>query len=146
MFASEITSLQQTLTHISLEYIQGDTTDANVLQSCNLSTFDHIIVLCMPNLPIQVADTKTLITLLHLRNFAKESGTHLNIVSEMLDVKNRDLAVVTKADDFIVSDRLVSLFLTQLAKNKHLQNVFSDLFQAKGSEIYIKPMEDYIIP
>ena len=38
----------------------------------------------------------------------------------MLDVRNRELAEVTQADDFIVSDKLVSLMLAQVSENKDL--------------------------
>ena len=58
---------------------------------------------------IQEADAKTLICLLHLRDISNKTGKSLSIVSEMLDNKNRVLAEVTKADDYIVSDRLISL-------------------------------------
>jgi hypothetical protein len=68
----------------------------------------------------------------------------LSITSEMLDVQNRDLATVTQADDFIVSERLVSLVLAQLAENKALALVFADLLNADGSEIYLKPVSDYV--
>ena len=37
--------------------------------------------------------------------------------SEMLDLRNRALAEVTRADDFIVSARLVSLLMAQVAEN-----------------------------
>ena len=62
----------------------------------------------------------------------------------MLDIRNRELAEVTKADDFIVSDELISLLMSQIAENKNLMRVFEDLFNAEGSEIYLKPMSDYI--
>ena len=50
----------------------------------------------------------------------------------MLDLRNRALAEVTRADDFIVSDRLVSLLLSQVAENRHLKAVFDDLFDPGG--------------
>lgn len=62
----------------------------------------------------------------------------------MLDLRNRDLAEVTKADDFIVSDKLISLLMSQVSENKYLMSVFEDLFDADGSEIYLKPISDYI--
>jgi hypothetical protein len=49
----------------------------------------------------------TLITLLHLRDIGQQSGKTFSIVSEMLDARNRQLAEVTQADDFIISDRLI---------------------------------------
>ena len=62
----------------------------------------------------------------------------------MLDVRNRELAEVARADDFIVSDRLVSLMLAQLAENRRLAAVFADLFDPEGAELYLKPVEDYV--
>jgi hypothetical protein len=64
----------------------------------------------------------------------------------MLDSRNRELAEVTRADDFIVSDRLVSLMLAQVSENKDLAAVFEDLFDPEGSELYLKPAGDYVEP
>ena len=64
----------------------------------------------------------------------------------MLDVRNRELAEVTQADDFIVSDKLISLMLAQVSENKDLNAVFDDLFDPDGSEIYLKPAADYVAP
>ncbi|MCC6562040.1 MAG: hypothetical protein IT478_11825 [Xanthomonadales bacterium] len=36
--------------------------------------------------------------------------------------------------------------LAQLSENKHLEKVFRVLFSAEGSEIYIRPIGDYIRP
>lgn len=89
-------------------------------------------------LDVQQSDAKTLITLLHLRDIANKHGKPFNIVSEMLDIKNKELASVINADDFIVSHTLVSLLISQLSENKELKAVFDDLFDADGSEIYLK--------
>ena len=62
----------------------------------------------------------------------------------MIDMKNRQLADITSADDFIVSDKLLSLLMTQVSENKYLMRVFEDLFDADGSEIYIKPAKEYV--
>jgi hypothetical protein len=104
-----------------------------------------VIILCYSEtLEAQRADAKTLVTLLHLREIAEAVGTRFSIVSEMLDIRNRNLAEVTRADDFIVSDRLVSLLMSQVSQNKELNGVFSDIFDADGSEIYLKPLGDYV--
>ena len=56
------------------------------------------------DLPISVPeDAKTLVTLLHLRDMAQKDETPFSIVSEMLDLRNRELAEATQVDDFIVS-------------------------------------------
>jgi voltage-gated potassium channel Kch len=123
----------------------GDTSDRATLDSLDVAGFDHIIVLsCSETLDAQAADARTLVTLLHLRDIADKGGVDLSVVSEMLDMRNRELAEVTRADDFIVSDKLVSLMLSQLSENKELGAVFADLFDPAGSEIYLKPAERYV--
>jgi voltage-gated potassium channel Kch len=128
----------------TLTFQHGDTTDRRTLDSLQVSTFNHVIVLCYDQLEAQKADAATLITLLHLRDMADKATTRISVVSEMLDIKNRTLAEVTKADDFIVSDRLVSLMLSQVSENKGLNTVFKDLFSPEGSEIYLKPATGYV--
>lgn len=122
----------------------GDIASLDTLQDLDVGDYNHIIVMSDTRLPMQEADAQTLICLLHLRNLANAAGKDLSIVSEMMDVRNRALAQVAKADDFIVSDKLVSLMLSQLSENKHLDRVFKVLFSAEGSEIYIRPARDYV--
>jgi hypothetical protein len=110
-----------------------------------IETYKHVIVLSYADtLDPQRADARTLITLLHLRELAERAGQPFSIVSEMLDVRNRALAEVTKADDFIVSDKLVSLMLSQVSENKRLNAVFADVFDPEGSEIYLKLASYYV--
>jgi voltage-gated potassium channel Kch len=123
---------------------RGDTTDRRLLENIKAADFDHVIVLSYAGLDIQEADAKTLVTLLHLRDIAERDETPFSIVSEMLDLRNRELAEVTKVDDFIVSDHLVSLMMAQLSEDADLFAVFTDIFDQEGSEIYMKPVGDYI--
>ncbi|MFY0688347.1 MAG: NAD-binding protein [Cyclobacteriaceae bacterium] len=140
-----VKKLQKTVKNIKLEFEVQDTTDRETLESMHLENYDYIILLCYQNYyPIQEADAQTLITLLHLRNFTETSGANYKIVSEMLDIRNRQLADITSADDFIVSDKLISLLMSQVSENKDLMRVFEDLFDADGSEIYIKPAREYV--
>jgi voltage-gated potassium channel Kch len=123
----------------------GDITDRSVLNGLAANTYDDVIVLSYSDtLDAEQADANTLICLLHLRDINEKGGNSFNIVSEMLDMKNRDLAEVTHADDFIISDRLVSLAISQIAENRELSAVFADLFDSEGSEIYMKPSDLYV--
>jgi Trk K+ transport system NAD-binding subunit len=140
-----IKRLERMVKNIKLEFEVHDTTDRETLLALGLESMDYIILLCYQNYyPIQEADAQTLITLLHLRNFTETTGHKYKIVSEMLDIRNRQLADITSADDFIVSDKLISLLMSQVSENKFLMRVFEDLFDADGSEIYIKPAHEYV--
>jgi ion channel POLLUX/CASTOR len=143
---SEIVELKSSLQRQQLSYRKGNITERAVIDSLSVPSFNHIILLCYNHLDVQEADARVLISLLHLRNVAERSGRDFGIVSEMRDIRNRALAEVARADDFIVSDKLISLLLSQISENKHLEQVFKDLFSAEGSEIYLKPVKDYIVP
>ncbi|MFT6881816.1 MAG: hypothetical protein ACI83W_000936 [Marinoscillum sp.] len=143
--AKAVNKLAQTVENINLSFEVTDTTDRQTLLAMKLEQYNYIMLLCYQNyFPIQEADAQTLITLLHIRSFTEKTGLKYKIVSEMLDIRNRQLADITSADDFIVSDKLISLLMSQVAENKFLMRVFEDLFDADGSEIYIKPAKEYV--
>ena len=123
---------------------EQETTNRALLNELNVEDFDHVIVLAYHTIEPQEADAKTLVTLLHLRDIAGRDATPFSIVSEMLDIRNRQLAEATQVDDFIVSEHLISLMLAQLSENPELFDVFSDIFDPQGSEIYLKPISDYV--
>lgn len=134
----------QRFANLTVSFRQGDTTDRGLLESVQAAEYNHVIVLSYAGLDVQDADAKTLVTLLHLRHIAEQDETPFSIVSEMLDVRNRELAQVTGVDDFIVSDHLVSLMMAQLAEDDALEDVFADILDPEGAEIYLKPIGDYI--
>jgi voltage-gated potassium channel Kch len=122
----------------------GDIRDRDLLESLGASEYDHVIVLAYSHLEQQEADAITLVTLLHLRDIAEHDETPFSIISEMLDLRNRELAEAAKVDDFIVSEHLISLMMTQLSENSELLGVFTDMFDPEGAEIYLKPVADYV--
>lgn len=142
---AQIGEIRDLLTNLTPAFTRGSTTDRRLLDKL-ASDFDHVITLsCSDDLPPQKADARTLVTLLHLRDIEAKRGETYSIVSEMLDVRNRQLAEVAQPDDFIVSDRLVSLLLAQISENAALSAVYADLFDPEGAEIYLKPAEDYVV-
>lgn len=142
---TQLQGVAESLRNLTIEIETGETTDRKLLDALELTSYQHIIILCYADdLDAQAADAKTMITLLHLRDIEQKQGEAFSIVSEMIDVRNRALAEVAKADDFIVSDKLTGLLLTQVSENAELLSVFNDLFDAEGSEIYLKPAKNYV--
>ncbi|NOT03724.1 MAG: potassium transporter TrkA [Anaerolineales bacterium] len=123
----------------------GDIRDRSLLEKLEAAEYDHVIVLAYSHLEPQEADAITLVTLLHLRDIAERDETPFSIVSEMLDLRNRELAEAAKVDDFIVSEHLISLMMAQLSENAELLGVFTDIFDPEGAEIYLKPISDYVV-
>src|SRR5918994_935660 len=128
------------LRHQTVSLRAGNTTDRRTLDRLEVPSYDHVIVLSYSDeLSPEEADSRTLVTLLHLREIAERSGRPFSIVSEMLDDRNRELAEIARADDFIVSDRLVSLMMCQVSENKEYSAVFAELIDPEGSELCLNP-------
>ncbi|GAA0990651.1 lipoprotein [Acrocarpospora macrocephala] len=134
------------LRHLTVNAKDCDTTDRYALESLSIGLYQHVIVLSDDRYAAHHADTRTLMTLLQLRDMQTALGERYSIVSEMHEESNRALAEVTEADDIVISDTVIGLLLAQLAENQHLADVFGYLFDSRGSEIYPRPAGDYLKP
>jgi voltage-gated potassium channel Kch len=115
------------------------------ISSLDPLAYDQILVLAHnEHMSAQAADTRTLVSLLHLRKMKESDDRDISIVSEMVDVRNRTLASVTNVNDFVVSNKLVSLMLAQASENEHLEAIFKDLLDDGGSEISMRPAKNYV--
>jgi ion channel POLLUX/CASTOR len=131
--------------NLRVEMKRVDTSRRAEIEALDPAGCDHILVLgYSDHMAAQPADTRTLVTLLHLRRIAEEANKPISVVSEMIDVRNRELAEVARIDDFVVSNKLVSLMLAQASENEHLEEIFKDLLDEEGSEICLRPAGDYV--
>lgn len=139
------TALSQVINQ-RIELLKGDPKDRRILDELMVKNYDHVIILSNNSeLDVQESDANTLVVLLQLRDISERLNCRFSVVSEMMDFRNKKLAEVTKVNDFIVSEKLISLMLTQVSENKMINMVFEDLFDAAGSELYIKKAAKYII-
>ena len=108
--------------------------------------YDHVVVLgYRGTLSPAEADARTMLTMLLLQQQGTGAGFG-RVVAEILDSRDLDLAQVTGADDFVVSDGLSALMLAQLAENPELEGVFTDLFDATGAALMVRPSDRYLAP
>lgn len=128
----------------TVHYQQGDPTDREVLETLNLIEYNHAVVLCNSLLDAEQADAQTLVTLLHLRDISNHHHHNFQVVTEILDVRNQALAQVARPDDFVISEQIISLMLAQVSEQKSINAVLTDLFNPEGSEVYLKPVDDYV--
>jgi voltage-gated potassium channel Kch len=140
-----VAQLGPRLRQLAVRAKDGDTRDRLVLESLDIGAYDNVIVLADDRTDPLAADSRVLVSLLHLRDILAQRGGRVgSIVSEMRDDRDRALAQLTKADDFVVSEQLVSLLMTQISENRHLESVFTDLFDSDGAEIYVRPSTYYV--
>ena len=133
--------------NLAVTVVKALTTNRAVLEEHVGADLDQIIVLCYDrDLEAQAADSRTLVSLLHVRDILRKVGSETPVVSEMMDDRNRILASVADVDDIVVSGEIVSLLVTQLSEDGRLEAVFKELLGAEGSEIYLRPAEWYVQP
>jgi hypothetical protein len=108
--------------------------------------YDQVIVLgYRGGISVAEADARTLLTLLAVRHtWPPEGDVRPRVVAEVLDSRNVAIAQATGVDDFVVSDELSSLMISQLAERAELKLVFDELFDARGASLGVRPASWYV--
>jgi voltage-gated potassium channel Kch len=143
---TDLNVLQKGFNNLNVSALVADHTDRESLNDVARSDRTSIVILADKQVNMQEADAKTLMTLIHLRDITSKFNHKINIVTEMLDDRNRELAGLSGASDFIVSNKIIALMLTQISENRDLYDVYSEFFDAKGNELYLKQIVDYVVP
>ncbi|MFC8078166.1 NAD-binding lipoprotein [Streptomyces sp. NPDC057307] len=135
-------------TRLTVRFRSAALSRPDTLLGLDLTPYDGLVVLGPdpgdgPDRP----DDWTLVTLLALRLLEERTGgRELRVVSELTDDRNRPLAPVDPGSDVIVSGELTGLLMAQIAQNRHLADVFDELFSADGSMICLRPAGTYVRP
>jgi hypothetical protein len=109
--------------------------------------YDEIIVLGYRNaISESEADAQTMLTMLQLNTLFTDPNNKVKptrLVAEILDSRKAELARVTAVDDLVISDNLAALMVAQVSENAALAPVFTDLFDADGASVNMRPVEAY---
>ena len=135
------------LKKMSVKLMTKDYVNRDVIYSLEPFSYDTIIVLSrdMNSSTMEKSDADTIFTLLVLREIQKKlhPDAKTEIVSEILDIKNKELIENASVNDFIISYKLISMVLAQISEQKQMSLVYDVLFSEEGSEIYLKPASKY---
>lgn len=143
--ARDVASMALAGENLTVELKPIDTGRRVDIDMLDPASYDHVLVLgYSEHMAPQAADTRTLVTLLHLRSIREAAGKRMDIVSEIIDVRNLALVAVTRVDDFVVSNKLVSQMLSQASENEFMEKIFRDLLDEEGSEIVLRPASNYV--
>jgi len=111
------------------------------------NNFEIILILGYNDcLSEEVADTFSLMQNLHLKSSLSEISiiNKPRIVLQLNDGSKKNLIDIEEDNEFIVSDVLSSLLMTQLADNPKLKIIFDELFSVEGAVIHIHPISEYL--
>lgn len=103
----------------------------------------HIVLLNNHELDAEEADMKIIFYLLNLKDIRMQQRLDYNITAEMREEKNQKLVLDDDHIDFLVSSKMSSLILTQLAESPELIDVYRELLTNEGNEVYLKNAASY---
>ena len=140
----------KTFNGIPVTFSEHTGTVASLAAAARRNRYDEIIVLAYrENIAVAEADARTMLTMLLLNRLFDEENNGVEptrLVAEILDSRRAELARVAAADDLVVSDNLAALMMAQIAQNPEVSPVFTDLFDAEGASINVRPIELYVQP
>jgi hypothetical protein len=130
--------------NIDITITSEDIYDRECLETLLSKNLDNVLVLPNMSSDTNQADNESMILLLQIRDIAWERKHKFSITTEIYNIENQKLISSASPADFIVSNHLIALIAAQVSQTRELAAVFEDLLNESGSEIYIKPVADYI--
>jgi hypothetical protein len=126
-----------------------ESNDAKTIRkrTSELEKIDTVLILSEDGLLESDIDSEVLITLLMVRDVAREHGAR--IVIELLDPRHLDIALAYGIDSTIISNTYVSRLMTQVSKDHQLMVLYDDLLTydegisgEETVEAYVYAVED----
>lgn len=145
-FAAYVQAEVGGLKNLKLKHVEGDPTAPDALRRVVSPDFAVALVVADGDVDAGEADAKTVITVLLLRDLFRQLGDRKpRIISEILDPRTKDLLESDYGADFVVSSEMTSMLLAQVSERRELNDVFVDLFDSDGNEVYLKRAECYAV-
>ena len=131
-----------------MNYIYTSNINRPYLNKIDFNQYNFVVVQSFYDTKIKydmnVVDNKSLSLIINLRDLKDINNYSFKIISELFDSNNHDLIQNSQIDDFILSEKFISSSIAQVTENKKLSLIFHEIFSPSGSEIYIRPAENYI--
>ena len=140
-----LTKLQQEYPSLNIAVRQMDLNDLSHLTTIEPQSFDSLLILSPGGSSIEEMDAYVISLLIRIRQILRESGLDKwpKLITEVMDSENIDIILNSGVEDFMVSNQFVSQIMAQVSEEPLALDVYDDLFQAEGSELYIKPANYY---
>jgi len=146
-------SLNETYPGINISMNEMDLNDLERLNEIEPQDFDSILILSPGGSTIEEMDAYVISMLIRIRQIliSKNSGPDKKLgsrkwpklITEVMDSDNIDIILNSGVEDFMVSNQFVSQIMAQVSEEPMALDVYDDLFQSEGSELYIKPASYY---
>ena len=131
---------------IQISFIEGNCRSREFLEQMDIESGDKLLILSSFNgsNDINKCDAQTLFTLINLRDIEKKKNKNFVLTTELINSHNAEIFASNSDDDYLYSEDIVQSMLVQIAENPFLSIFFDNLASPEGSEIYFKPITEYV--
>ena len=131
---------------IQISFIEGNCRSREFLEQIDIESGDKLLILSSFNgsNDINKCDAQTLFTLINLRDIEKKENKNFVLTTELINSHNAEIFASNSDDDYLYSEDIVQSMLVQIAENPFLSIFFDNLASPEGSEIYFKPITEYV--
>jgi len=146
--STEIQKLQQDNPSLRIHLIDKNPLSLEDLDMLKPFGYDNVIILSQSeeDFSPERTDSETMVILLLLRKILKDSAIRekkTKLITQVLNSENQELITQTNVDDFIISNKLITMIFAQLSEEPRIKQLYDDIFEEDGSEIYLKPASLY---
>lgn len=130
--------------NLEIEYVHVDSFGYDALKSVLDRKEYNVLVLTDDEQDYEDADSETIVELIELHKIANELKTGFVTTCEIQKGSNQKLAEIIGAENFVVGSNFLGLMAIQIAENRLNVRVFKEILSVEGSEVYMRPVENYI--
>jgi hypothetical protein len=144
----QLDEMKSSLPNLTVTLREVDLMTNEVYDELDLSEYDNVMVLSQggDGADPEKVDSETIIILLMLRNQLEQlppGHRQPKLITEVMDSKNQSLVARAGVNDFIISNRQMSMLVAQISEEPDILRVYDQIFSEDGSEIYIKSIGLY---
>ncbi|MBN1499361.1 MAG: hypothetical protein JW982_04370 [Spirochaetes bacterium] len=146
--------MQSEFDHIKSEYpginftiTAADIQDQSVVAGLKPEKYDNVIILTGDGGNAELRDSETISRLITFRHYFKnlpEKNVKTQLITEVADSDNIEVIQEAGVKDFLISNQFVSKMYAQISEEPEVLNIYEDLFNPEGSEVYIKPVNLFL--
>ncbi len=128
---------------IAITHLVGDYTVAATLRKLKFDSYDSLVFMASDNMDTaEQADARTVLAYVLTKDLLRRSAKTPQLLLELMDGENAHLFDDESAET-IISPRVLSHLLAQIAMRRELAVVYNELFGPRGADIVFRSIEDY---
>jgi len=118
--------------HVNVHYIRGDATDRTILKRANIAAAEAVLIFAPDSTVDPVAsDGRTLLIASTVESLAKQEGSDIYTVVEIISESHIDNFKHIKVDEFVVSTEAFSNLMAKVALHQGISNLFANLLSRR---------------